>query len=95
MITPARVKEFADRIPAIAAQEIAKAAKVVSFKGTPIPAPDVSGELQIAIKFALSDGTFLVVCVDQVAGNALNGLLTAADNAKWAPFPTVPGSARH
>jgi hypothetical protein len=93
-----RGKAFIDQEPSLSDDEITHARETgkyaVSFKGMPvlISSEDIGF---MAIKFALADGTFETVLLDQLAGEALWQLLESVKQIDWKTKALKPGPSRH
>lgn len=66
----------------------------LSFKGKPVLTPE--GDIGfIAVKFALANGAFVTVLMDQFSGRLLHGLIQAANQVSWKTDVVKPSGAAH
>ena len=93
-----RGKAFEEHEPNLGEPEITRAIDsgriALSLKGMPVLHP--TGIIQfVAVKFALADGSFTIVAVDQMGATALKTLIDAADRVNWDGNALRAGPARH
>jgi hypothetical protein len=93
-----RGRAFDEHEPALSDDEIAQAVEsdraALSLKGKPVL--HATGAIQfLAVKFALTDGTFETLLLDRLAANALLALISATNQVDWDGRAMRPGPVRN
>ena len=93
-----RGTEFGKHKPSLSDEEIGIAhnagRSVLSFKGRPCAiSEDKIGVL--AVKFALADGSFETVLLDQLAARLLHAEIDMANKTGWKTEAAALGTTRH
>jgi hypothetical protein len=93
-----RGKEFDERSPALTDDEIGAAHRlgrsVLSFKARNCGISETEIGM-IAIKFALADGSFETVIVDQLVARLLHAHFDMANRTGWKTETAALGTTRH
>lgn len=93
-----RGKTFEQHTPTLDPAEMATAFAsghaAISLAGHPMLA--ATGIIEyLAVKFALEDGSFVTVLLDEMSAGALKALVEAADSVNWDGNTLRPGPTSH